>query len=406
MVYFIAIATILFGIYRYDYCGKNAGRLLYWCITCAFLICIAGLRYRLGQDTFTYIYDYAAINPVSRLQAIDFSKTRFAPGYVVLTSVFKEFTDEFTYFQFFQALLVNTVFFYFFYKHCRHIFFAALVYFFYLYFLMSFQQMREAFAVCIFLLSWSFFRDGRWLPWYIASLLAFMFHISAFIMFFLPLICLPGIRQLFVFGGRTWLVAIGVALFGVAVQAIFFQYVELIAFSASMMERVKKYEHHMLGSSILNFNGVLGSLVQYIIYPLLALFFIQKRKRKEGENVMLFNRFDAMVLMSVYVAIFSISVSIVARLNNYFFPFAIIALSDWIFGYFVVYGKKVRLRALYWILIFLPMFAFHISGTYFRDINKSGSLKSYMVYYPYSSILDRDMDAKTEKTIQYLRRKI
>ena len=406
MIYFIIIALILFGVYRFDYCQKTNGRLVYWSILCFILICVAGLRYRLGQDTFTYLQNYETLNTFSHLKAIDFQKTRFAPGFVVLTSVFKEFTDEFTYFQFFQALVVNIVFFYFFYKNCRHIFFAALVYFFYLYFLMNFQQMREAFAVCIFLLAWPFFRDGKWVAWYLASLLAFMFHISAFMMFFLPLICVPGIRQLFIFGARTWLVALGVAVLSVAVQTIFFQYIEMIAISDSMLERIHRYQNSILGNSLLNLNGVLGSLFQYILYPLLALFFLKEKKIYQGKETLLFNKFDAFVLMSVYIAIFSISVSIVSRLNNYFFPFAIIALSDWIFGYIVVNGKRLRLRAIYWVLIFLPMFVFHVSGTYFRDINKSGSLKAYMVYYPYSSILDRTIDSNTEKTIKYIRRRI
>ena len=406
MVYLIILILLLFGIYRYDYRNARSGRLIYWIALCFIFACVAGLRYKLGQDTITYINEYNTLRPITRINAEDFERTRFAPGFVVITSVFKQFTGEFTFFQFFHSVIVNGVIFYFFYKHCRHIFFAALVYFFYLYFLLCFQQMREAFAVCIFLLAWPAFRDGRWLWWYVASLFAFMFHISALIMFFLPLISIPGLRQLFIFGGRTWFVCLGIAVLGAAVQAIFFRYIELIAFSASMLEGIETYKNNSLGGSLLNFNGIIGTFFQYILYPLLALYFLQQRKKDNGRDFMRFDKFNAFVLMSVYVTIFSISVTIIARFNNYFFPFAILALSDWIFGYLKMKRDRLRLRLVYWVIIFLPMFCFHISGTYFNNMNRSGTLKTYMVYYPYTSVFDKDMDKKTERAINYIRRRI
>ena len=403
MIYLVTILLILFGIYFYDYRKYKEGRLICWCLLCFILICIAGLRYRLGQDTLTYIQDYASLHPVSQLKVSDFEKTRFAPAFVIVTSVFKEFTQEFTFFQFFQSAVVNIIFFWFFYKFSRNIFFTALVYFFYLYFLLNFQQMREALAVCVFLLAWPFFRDGKWLRWYAASFLAFLFHMSAIMMFFLPLIGLPFIKQLFVFGKRTWIVCAGVVAFSIVMQALLFKYLEMLAFSPSMLERIKNYEHNALGGSILNIYGVVGTLFQYVLYPVLALYFLQKRRRVSQKK---FDKFNAFVLMSVYVALFSISVTIIARFNNYFFPFAILALSDWLFGYFKTNGKKVTLRLVYWAIIFLPMFCFHISGTYFNDMNRSGTLKTYMVYYPYASVFDKDLHPKTERAIQYIRRKI
>lgn len=405
MVYFLALSLILFGIYRYDYRNAREGRLLCWIILCCILICIAGFRYKLGQDTITYIQEFNDLHPLSNLKWEDFERTRFAPGYVIVTSIFKQLSPEFTVFQFFQAALVNIVLFYFFYKNCRHIFFTALVYFFYLFFLFTFQQMREALAVVVFLLAWPFFKEGKWLVWYACSFLALMFHISAFMMFLLPVICLPGIRSLFIFGKRTWIVGLSIAAISIVVQAVFFKYIELIAFSASMLERIRNYENSSLGSSILNINGVIGTLIEYIIYPVLALYFIQKRKGVASKTFQ-FDKFTAFVLMSVYIAIFSISVTIVARFNNYFFPFAIIALGDWIFGYFRVNQKKVKLRLIYWVVIFLPMFYFHISGTYFNDMNRSGTLKTYMVYYPYTSVFDKNTDKNTEKAINYIRRRI
>ena len=260
MVYAVVLLIILFGIYRYDYRKEKSGRLVCWIVLCLLLVCISGLRYRLGQDTITYIGDYADLRPISRLTAEDFEKTRFAPGFVLISSIFKQFTPEFTFFQFFESLVVNSVVFYFFFRNCRHIFFAALLYFFYLYFLLCFQQMREAFAVCVFLLAWPYFRDGKWLYWYAASCIAFLFHMSAIMMFLLPVVCVPGIRQIFIFGRNTVIACVIITAVGITLNALFFRYLELLAFSASMLERIQAYESSDLGKSILNFNGLIGNL--------------------------------------------------------------------------------------------------------------------------------------------------
>lgn len=404
MVYLVILFFILFGIVRYDYFGKERGRLFLWIFICIFLVCVAGLRYRLGQDTVMYMKDYKAVHPIDQLSSEDFEDSRFAPGFIVLTSFFKLITDEFTLFQFFQALVVNTVMFYFLYRNCRHIFFAALIYFVFSYFLLSFQQMREAFAVVIFLLAWPAFKSGKWIWWYVASLVAVTFHISAFLMFILPAICLPGVRQIFIFGSRTWLVSLCVIVLAVAVQAVFFRYIEMVALTESMMERAQTYEKSHMGGGMLNFNGIVAAFIKEIAYPVMALYCLKKKKENEGINVNKFDKGNAMVLMSVYISIFSIFVSILSRFNNYFFPFVIVILSNWVFSFIEVGSKKVRLNLVYWVILFMPMFLFQLTK-YNGSVNKSGTLKGYMVYYPYSSYFDKTLDADREKAIRYIIRK-
>ena len=393
-------------IYEFDYRSVERGRMFCFLTMLVVFIFLAGFRYRLGQDTVMYVKEYANLHPINLLSSDDFKSTRFAPGFLILTSFFRVFGPDFIVFQVVHSIFVNAVIFWFLYKNSRHLFFSILLFFFYLYFLLLFQQMRESIAVSIFLLAWPAFRDGKWLIWYIASLLAFSFHISAFVMFILPLLYLPGIRQLFVFGIRTWFICAAIMVIAFAIQAVFFKYIELIAFTETMIERVQTYDKNVLGGSLLNINGIVGKFIQYLLYPLVALFFVNKENKNKKNDDEAFRKEQMMTLMSVYIGIFSIFVAIVARYNNYFFIFAILLLSDWIFTKLPIFGKKLRVQFVYWFIFFLPMFGFQFYNTYYSTINKSGTIRGYMVYYPYSSYFDQTIDKKREEAIRYIIRKI
>lgn len=399
MVYLLIFILIFFGVYRYDYCRQEKGKFVYLAIICMLFILVAGLRYRLGQDTLSYLMDYERLRPITNLGPRDFERTRFAPGFVIFTSIFKQFTSDFTYFQVFQAAFVNIILFYFFNKYTKHVFFAILIYFFYEYFIYSFQQMREAMAVCIFLLSWPFFLKGKWLWWYLASFLAFTFHISAIVMFVVPLICLPGIRQLFIFGKRTLIICFVLMVVFALIQSLFFKYIELLAVTDAMVERAQTYSKSDLGGTTLNIAGFISQLIRFIIYPLIALYFIKKRQDAGGGKV--FNKFNAFVLMSIYISLVSFFISILLRYNNYFFPFATILLADWVFSYIPQGHRKIKFKFAYWVLIFLPMFGMQFYN-YLGKINKSGTMKSYMVYYPYRTVFDKTENHDTERTLRYM----
>lgn len=375
--------------------------MVYWLMVCLLLICIAGLRYRLGTDTTVYMQDYKTLHPISQLHLADFSNSRYQPGYIILTSLAKQISPDFTLFQFMHSLIFNSVVFYFIYKYSRNRFFALLIYFFYLYFIMAFQQLREALAVSVFLLAWPFFRDRKWIWWYLAAILAFNFHVSAGMMFFLPLIALPGIRELFKFGKRTIFVCLGIAVVGFVIQKLFFSYLEILALTDNLTERIQTYGESELGTSTFNFRGVIVFIIQYALYPFVILFLKYKERDQETEQTKKWNVF---VLMSIYVTIFTLFVAIFGRYNNYFFPFVIVFMSNFIFKPFYVNRKKIRLTFVYWMFFFLPMFTIHTYNNYFIGLNRAKTYKAYMFYYPYNSVLDKGKDETREKAMRYMRR--
>ncbi|MCH5242279.1 MAG: EpsG family protein [Muribaculaceae bacterium] len=401
MVYIIPLILFTIGIVRYDYLKINRGKLFLWGIICVYLILLGGLRYQLGEDTHQYIWAYDKINPLNEFKPIDFQRSRFAPGFLVIFAFFKMLSPEIVYFQLFEATVVNIVVFYFFYKNSKNIYFAGVIYYFFLYILFNFQELREAMAVSVFLLAWPAFKQNKWVIWYLASILAFSMHLSAIIMFLLPVITLPGVRNLFTFSPKkTAIIIIGILVVTYVIYQRFFVYIQLLAISDAMSERAQAYGSHDLGGALSNIKMVLATIFEYAFYPLIVLYILYNNNKNKKENN--FNKLDAFVLCNIYVVFFSLFVIVGGRLKNYFFPFVILLLSDFIFSAVRVKGKKYAFNILFWFVFFLPMFALHSYRVLYTKINRSGTLRTYMALYPYNSYIYRTDDYDQEKTYQMI----
>lgn len=404
MIYLFPLILILIGVFNFDYRKLSHGKLLLWCIICISLIVIAGLRYRIGVDTIQYMNYFDRINDLNNLGPIDFQKTRYAPGFVIFASLCKSLTDEIFLMQIIVATFLNISVFLFFWRNTSHCFFAALLYLFFLYFALNMEVMRESIAVGFFLLAWPYLKVGRLIPYYILVLIATLFHISAVVLLILPLIFLPGIRGLFTFGMRTWYIGGVVLLFGFTLRYFLFDFVQMISINEKMTELANKYAQNDLGGlKTLNIFGIINTIFVYVTYPCLALAFLRKQERSSeyrGERVLF--KEEILCVLSIYISLLSVSVIIIGRFNNYFMFFSYLLVADWIFSDIKFSHKLVRLRFGNWTIIFLPLFLFSIYSYYFSNINRDGSLKTYMKYFPYASVFDRNLDPDREKAFRYI----
>lgn len=405
MIYLLALILIFIGVYRYDYLDNRRGESLYWILLCILLISIAGFRYRLGIDSLEYSEFYHHINPINKLGVRDFLSTRFAPGFVLLTSLCKTLCDDFMLLQFIVAGIVNLSVFYFFKTNTKHCYFGLLLYFLFLYTDLNMEVIREAIAVSLFLISWQFFRNSRWFEYYVFILIAMLFHLSATVFLLLPLICLPGVKQLFTFGKRTWLIGGIVLATGFVIHHFFLDYLKLIVFTESMLDRINQYARTGLGGlETLNMMGVITSIFRLVVYPCIAMFFLNRKYNTTLPEKNSLFKVEAISLLSIYISLLSFTVFIFARFNNYLLFFSFLLISDWVFSYLDLKRKKIRLEFITWILIFLPLFAINTYTLYFSNVNRTGSLKNYMKYYPYESVFDEKKDKDRENVFHYQRR--
>lgn len=401
MIYFVVLLLIVVLSYRYDYCRKESGRLFWYLITFLILVCVAGLRYRLGTDSVRYETYYKNMPMLWELDSYNWAKDRFEPGFVILMSVCRSISSDFTLFQFVHAIILNICVFLFFYKNTRHIFFGIFFYCLILYIQLNYEVLRESLAVGIFLISWEFFKKNNYIVYYLFILLAICFHIGSAFCLLCPLFLLPGINFLFTFGKRTIPICLGVIALGFVINLLFFDIVRLMTFSATMADRATAYSKNELGGTTLNLLGALGVSLRWVVFPWLGLYFTNKiidHSNKLKENY--WRHLETMTLVSMYIGCVSIPISIFFRFNDYFYFFSILAMSLFVFENLRLKKKRLKLSFMYWTIMFIPLIAIQIKGQ-FGNVNFSGTLKSYMSYYPYASRLDPVEDRNREAVFRY-----
>lgn len=401
MVYFIIIFTILLLIFRYDYCRKETGRLFWYLAIFAAMVAVAGLRYRIGTDSVRYETYYKSMPVLWELSAKYFEKTRFEPGFVILMSACRSISKDFILFQFVHALIVNSAVFILFWRNSRNPFTGLLFYCFMSYMALNTEVLREALAVSVFIYAWPFFKRNNFLVYYLLILLAISFHLGASICLLCPLFVLPGSGYFFKLGKRTFFICAGILIVGFAINKLFFNYVKLFTFSAALMDRATAYAQDELGESTYNLMGVLGSFIKRIIYPILAIYFLNKEKMRHKQKNTL-RHLEALALFSIYIALLTIVINIFHRFNSYFLIFTALLISKWIFTPLQVKGKCYLLSFKYWCLILLPFFVFTVRDE-FGNVGHSGRLKTYMTYYPYSSRLTMEEDRDRESLFRFYR---
>lgn len=401
MIFIITFILLLALCYVYDYRGTERGKSFWWIFTLILLICIAGFRYEIGADSIRYEFGYDRLPTLSTITAKDFENTRYAPLYILLSAACRSVTTEFVLLQFVLAIFVNTTFFYFIKKHTNHIFVAALLYYFFLYDMLNMQVLRESLAICIFLWSWPYFRDGKWIKYYALCVIAFLFHLSAMVLFLLPLLKIPGIINLFRIGRRTILICLVLLAASFAIKYYLYDFIKMISITEAMTERATTYEEEEIGGNTLNILGSLSWLIKLVFYPLIALYSLRKNGMLEAskDNKM----FEMMSIVSIYVSVMSVGVMILSRYNNYFLIFSLILMSDWIFTYFRISGKVFRLNYIYWMLFLTPMFSIHFYNTYMAS-NKAGTIKTYQMYFPYSNQFEKEHTEQQKQIVKINRR--
>lgn len=403
MIYFIVLFALLFCIYYYDYAkGKNLYSFSYWGFFVV-LVIIAGLRYRIGNDSVVYENDYQNLPTLWELFKFDYSSTRYEPGFIIFASIPRAFSSDFMLLQFFEAIYINAIIFWFIQKNTDHRFFCLTIYYIVLFLYFTTEIMREALAVGLFLLAWPYFRDGKWLKYYCFAILASICHTSALALLILPLLTLPGIRSFFRFSYRGLFVGIGIFIVTMIINLKFYDYIRLIAFTQQMTERADIYSKSELGGSLLNITGMVDIFVRYILYGIIALSIYKGKLRKKHLSKLektRAERLEFMVMMQIYATIAGMGIFIALRYTNYFSMFEYVLLSTVFLRPIQLKKRLVRLRPLYWSIIVLPFFLLNFQF-YMRPINRGKTLPYYSKYFPYKHRLDPERDPKREAAFRY-----
>lgn len=398
MIYFIVLLFLIFCIYYFDYAkNQRLYSFSYWGV-CIVLILIAGLRYRIGNDSIVYENAYEKFPTFIELFSYNFSSTRFEPGFIIFSSIPRSFSPDFMWSQFWQATVVNIVIFWFVLKNTKNRFFCLTLYFVALFLFFTTEVMRESLAVCCFLLAWPFFRDGKWIKFYILAALACVFHTSAFLLLLVPVFWLPGIRSFFKLGYRALFVGIIVFVLGIYIQMRFEKILTLIAVTERMSEQASIYADSKMYGHGLNIVGMVDVFFRFIFYSLLSLFLYKSHNKKlqlDEHQKKAAAKLEYLVMWLVFIALMGMSMIALLRFTNYFFMFSFVLISTVFMGNIDLKDKVIKLRPLYWSIIMLPFFIFNIYF-YCVPVNQSKTLHYYSKYIPYKSRLNPERDKDRE----------
>lgn len=421
MIYILILIYILICTYVFDYkCIDKQGRWrkVAWWSLCIIFILLAGLRYRIGIDTVVYAHNYLEFPTISQLGEYDFftlqgeRDARYEIGFPILASFTRSISSDFIYFQFLEAILINLAVFQTVRRETPHAFLCIGLYYIFLYSELNFEVMRQGITISLFLFAWPAFKKGKWWQYYLILLPVPFIHQTSIFLWFLPLLQLPKIREIFRFGWRT--ICVGCLLTGLL---LVFKYYsgDIVIWGVEnsiFPQRVERL-YTLLPEAfrtVYNWKGILGIMLRMVVPTVGALLYFHFKRDvakgisdKGSEEATTAYPLEMMGIIVIYNAVFSIVMWGFYRFNYYFLIFALILVSKVTFEQWpmIKIGKRgIRMRKSWWNAILLVMIIFQIY-TYQVPMTKDGKYRRYQMYYPYNHVISPRHYLETDSIYYY-----
>lgn len=332
------------------------------------MILVFGLRYRVGGDTFNYMLRYSAIPPIDKVESEDLWNFQMEPGFFLLNSIAKYFTDTFYLVQIIQSAFVNVVIFYYIKVKTNQIFFAVLLYFLFASFYFNTEIMRESIALCFFLLGTLQLEKRSLSKYYIFCFCAICFHYSSLFLLFFPL--LQKIVNKNFIG----------PLIGIVFVCIAFNYVSLDSFSFLDGYMRLKVENSMDYSFTIW--GRLSALLKFVLLPCYILYLYTRYYKNSDTNVCYLK------VIILYGCLTLSQFSMMMRVMNYFTIILLIIVVT-VYPLFKSYRLNLfKLKSLNRPALLFYLFFFYMLP-YFKDTSDLvHDTHFYTRWYPYYSIFD------------------
>lgn len=373
MIYVLVLLFLIFLSFKYDL-GRNdydSPNTKWLPVIVILFVAIAGFRDGLGVDTKQYLSFFTSVPTFDQLTKQFFAETRFRPGFVIFYSLCKTIIDDFTFAQFAEAIIVDSIVVLFIKRYSNLPYLTTLLFFLVNYLEFNMEVQREAIAVSLVLIAWMKFDDKKYVQSIIFFIASTTFHVSAFSALLIPIL------QHVKFNNK-WIIA--ALLFTVIIPVLFFsipnlQFYVQILLNTDAEQVIDIYTSQSFNSA-LNINAYIIHFLHYfvIIYALAYL-------KKNGTI-----RFEGIILIYITLMYMSNISYGFYRLANYYSVFYLITIADFIY-LFVRTNRNVRkMPKIAALLLLLYMTYYHEKKlTIYDDINAQ---YCYERYFPYKSIFD------------------
>lgn len=377
MIYLLILIGLLLASFLYDFGNLKIGRNFVFYVFLIVLICLSGFRYRVGGDTYFYILRHTYIPTLSEIGGFEFGVTKLQPLWILLSACAKSITEDFYMVQIFHAIIVNSVIFGFIKTNTKYSFTGILFYYTCYYPYFNFEILRESLAISIFLLSINFLLRKKWIVYYFLCVVAFLFHFSGVILFFIPIMVQVKFRII---------LPIIIFLIGLGFNTIFSGLVNSINVVSGLIASMQQYSEYTP-----TLFGILSIMLFYISYP---MFIYITSNKKLKINSRLYPLLNSYILIGAFTSFFFIFF----RFLNYLTPVLLLFVTEIVHAVFK--RKEFKLYRVFMAYFVVIVFSSMHVNRYFSDTSKYvANTKWYSHWYPYYSIFDKKVDSKREQLI-------
>lgn len=383
MLYLIPLIFSVICIILYDYKHYKCGYKLTYSLICIYCILISGLSYRLGLDIVNFYMDefeqYPEVQELSYKYL--FGTEGRQPGWLLFASICKTVIPSFHFMKFIIAIILNISIFSTIYKNTKLVFTGCCIYMLLLFFYFNFEILRESLAISIFFFAFEYLKKEKWRKYYLLIGAAFLFHESSIFLIFLPLIKKIPINK------RSTYTYICVALFTMLFSDLFAWIPQLISSIPFFSEKATHYINSSYFGTMRDFS--INELFGYIMSVYLPIFMIYIYKKSNTSF-----KFGPLIIVYIFISIFMSVFPIMQRLLNYLSIFYYIFYIELIrlFIYKFVGKKTMLLQTLFCSIYIIYTF----SNSYLKPTERFLGFPQIVVYYPYASIIDNEIDGTRE----------
>lgn len=335
------------------------------------------LRYRVGGDGLFYQKAFQFMPTLQTLKFSDLNSQEYQPFWNIFNAAVKSVYDDFTFFQFVHAVIINTAFFVLINQYCKKRFLAVFVYyiFFYLYF--NTEILRESLAVVIFIFAYPLIFKKKYVQYFLLCFCAYMFHAFAMFTFLVPLGVLFFKKPI---NFRT-----GILIFAVMIIAptlILNIILKVFTFNEYVERQLRYYVELEI-----NINGILKNIFDAI--PVFMILLLEAKKKRIDPILIPAVNFYLMMIM------LSITLAGATRLSNYFVFFFFMAVINTFVTDSTYKIPKFRVQ----MIVIAGLLLISKTFYYMRDMSKYNYGREahfYNIYLPYHSVFDPVIDSRRE----------
>lgn len=265
MIEFITILMLLFwGMWRELTCVNYRNNSLFKLLF-VLLWLYAGLRYRVGTDTFMYMELFNFFPSIDKLNIYSLSEYKIEPLWIIYNSLLKFFCDDFIIVQLTSSLIFNLAVFKFIRNNSTYVFTSLSIYFVIDYLLMNFEFMRQTTALGVYyLLVHKYLEDKKYKLWVVGTILCGFIHNTIFFCFLFPFMKKISIST------KRLFVIVGCCLFVVLSNQLFSFLSYIVPEDMSAVEKIIAYRDNI--STVFNLNYFIVKFYMFFIVLFCLLF--------------------------------------------------------------------------------------------------------------------------------------